>query len=278
MGLIKVPDQLLGSLCAHVISQHISYLYTFPDKKSDAEDLAIEYNSMIDSTFIALNKEIDLTTALQDVPDSLQKSWRLEFGYLRLIVDWEQKIWVDRPKVNASYEESNEHGIPGYFTINPRSFTEEVNSENYNIQNIKQILDKVYYSLWHEASHAVQHNSLKWIDKTQVRKSRIVRDNPNSSPEDRRIEYLTSFVEFDPQIKTKIYQFRQKYGNDKENILKNLSIFVGSVKMDEENPDEFFDDLKNTDIKRWKKAVKAFYKNYNIDITDRLRDIPNIGI
>lgn len=278
MGLIKVPDQLIRSLCVNVISQYISYLYTFDDKKIDAENLAIRYNSIIDATFKPINKDINLTTTMIGLPKKVQNSWKLEFGYLRLIIDWEQKIWETRPGVNASYEENEDHGIPGYFTINPRSFIEEVKSGEYNMERIMQIMDKVYYSLWHEASHAVQHNSLKWMDKSQVGKSRIIRDDINSSEEDRRIEYLTSLVEFDPQIKTKIYQFRQKYGVDNKNTLKNISIFVGSIKTDEENPDEFFQTLKNHSNKKWKKAVKNFYKNYNSDITEIINYIPNMSI
>lgn len=278
MGLIKVPDQLIRSLCGNVISQYISYLYSFYDKKIDSENLAIRYNSIIDATFKPINKDINLTTTMLGLPDSVRESWKLEFGYLRLIIDWEQKIWGSRPGVNASYEENDDHGIPGYFTINPRSFMEEVKSEMYNIERVIQIMDKVYYSLWHEASHAVQHNSLKWMDISQVKKSRIVRDDINSSEEDRRIEYLTSLVEFDPQIKTKIYQFRQKYGIDDENTSKNISIFVGSIKNEEETPDDFFRYLKNYSNKKWKKAVKNFYKNYNLDITEIINYIPNMSI
>jgi hypothetical protein len=277
MGLIKIPDRLLKSLCVHVLSQYISYLYSFAERSEEAEYLSQEYNAIIDTTFKPINKDIELNTSIDDLPIELQKSWKLEFGYLRLIIDWEQKIWGARPGVNASYEESNEHGIPGYFTINPRLFIEAIKN-NSDINKIKEILDKVYYSLWHEASHAIQHNSLKWMDRNQVGKSRVVRDNPNSTKEERRKEYLMSYVEFDPQIKTKIYQFMRKYGNDKENLLKNLAAFVSAVKIEGINPDEFFDNLKNYDIRRWKKAVSLFYKNYNLDISSLISSIPNIGI
>lgn len=267
----------MGSLCGHVLSQYISYIYSFPNRREDAEDLALEYNVIIDARFKPINKEIELNTTIDDLPDKIQKAWKLEFGYLRLLIDWEQKIWGSRPLVNASYEESNEHGIPGYFTINPRILMEAVKNGEDNTK-LKSILDKVYYSLWHEASHAIQHNSLKWMDKNQVGKSRTVRDNPDSTKQERRREYLMSYVEFDPQIKTKIYQFQQKYGKDKENLLKNLAVFVGAVKLEGSKSDEFFETLRDYDIKRWKKAVSLIYQNYNLDISELVNKIPNIGI
>lgn len=274
MGLIKIPNDLLKSLCDHVASQYISYLYTFPEHRADAEKLAGEYGVNIDRSFKPINRDIELNTTLQGLSDRIKNSWKLEFGYLRLIIDWEQKIWGLRPKVNASYEESNEKGIPGYFTLNPRKMIEAVGGENYSLDGIRKIINKAFNSMWHESTHAVQHNALKWIDKSQVQKSREVRNNPNSSTEERRREYLVSYVEFDPQIKTKIDLFMTKYGGDKANLLKNLAVFVGGVKVEERKPDEFFEFIKNYDLKRWRKAVNLLYKNYGLDVSSILKGIP----
>lgn len=275
MGLIKIPSDLLKSLCTHVCSQYISYLYSFPQHRGDAEKLAKGYGVRVDKTFKPSNKDIELSTTLEGLPEKIKNSWKLEFGYLRLIIDWDQKIWGSRPKVNASYEESNEKGIPGYFTVNPRRLMEEVNSETYSLDKIRAIIDKTFTSMWHEATHAVQHNALKWMDKDQVQKSRVVRDNPSSTPGERRREYLVSYVEFDPQIKTKINQFREKYGRDEKNLLKNLAIFTGGVKMEEGKADEFYEHLKSHDFKRWKKAVNLLYKNYGFDASSILKTLPS---
>jgi hypothetical protein len=113
------------------------------------------------------------------------------------------------------------------------------------------------------------------MDKNQVHMSRTIRDNPESSQEDRRREYLSAIVEFDPQIKTKIYLFNQKYGEDRENMRKNLAAFVAAVPMDDVPADGFFSALKKTDLRRWKRAVKLFYLNYQFDISDILRSIPD---
>ena len=274
-GLIKVPNDLLRSLCQHIISQYVSYLNTFPDKQKDAQELAQKYGVEVDSNFQPVNQEVELQTVLEGVPERVKSAWKLEFGHLRLVIDWENKIWKDRPKVNASYEESNEHGIPGYFTINPRTLVECVTSADYSIDKIISLINKVAYSAWHEATHAVQHNALKWMDKKQVHKDRTVRNNPESSPEDRRREYLSAQVEFDPQIKTKIYQFNERYGDDQENIHKNLAIFVGATQVTEAQPDPFFLALKTTDIKRWKQAVKLMYLNYRFDVSALLNTIPD---
>jgi len=274
-GLIKVPGDLLKSLCHHIISQYISYLNTFPDKQKDAQALAQKYGIEINSGFQPVNQEVELHTVLDDVPERIKNSWKLEFGHLRLIIDWENLIWKDRPKVNASYEEGNEHGIPGYFTINPRTLVECVTGPDYTIDKVIALINKVAYSAWHEATHAVQHNSLKWMDKRQVHKDRTIRNNPESSPEDRRREYLSAQVEFDPQIKTKIYQFNEKYGNDQDNIQKNLAVFIGALQVTEDKPDQFFLALKMTDIKRWKHAVKLMYLNYKFDVSTILNTIPD---
>jgi hypothetical protein len=273
-GLIKVPTDLLRSLCNHIASQYISYLHLFDEHKTDAQELASKYQVEIDPSFEPLNKEVELNTVLEGVSEKIKNAWRLEFGYLRLILDWEQKIWGDRPKVNASYEESTEKGIPGYFTINPHTWIEAIGTD-YLLNNLISLLNRAQYSAWHEASHAVQHNCLKWLNPNQVGKSRVIRDNPESSPESRRSEYLSSQVEFDPQIKTKIFQFQEKYGYDEENIHKNLAAFVGAALQDDIQPDEFFMNLKKTDLSKWKKAVRVIYKNYNFDISSLLRSVPN---
>ncbi len=273
-GLIKVPSDLLRSMCDHIISQYVSYMNTIDKCKEDAQILAERYGVQIDPDFQPINKEVELNTVLEGVPERVKNAWKLEFGYLRLIIDWESKIWKDRPKVNASYEESDAKGIPGYFTINPRALIECL-SGDYKIEEVMGIFKKTQYSAWHEASHAVQHNSLKWMDKNQVHKSRTIRDNPESSQEDRRREYLSAIVEFDPQIKTKIYLFNQKYGEDRENMRKNLAAFVAAVPMDDVPADGFFSALKKTDLRRWKRAVKLFYLNYQFDISDILRSIPD---
>jgi hypothetical protein len=273
-GLIKVPSDLLMSMCKHILGQYVSYMNMFDKCKNDAVKLAKKYGVEIDQGFQPVNLAAELNTVLEDVPERIKNSWKLEFGYLRLLIDWENKIWTDRPKVNASYEESDAKGIPGYFTINPRTLVECVNSPDYNIFTAMEIFEKVAYSAWHEATHAVQHNSLKWVDRNQVAKSRVVRDNPDSSKEDRRREYLSAQVEFDPQIKTKIYVFNKMYGSDKENLRKNLAIFVGALQVTEQKPDEFFAALKATDIRRWKNSVKLMYLNYQFDVSSILRTIP----
>jgi hypothetical protein len=273
-GLIKVPQDLLRSLWRFVFSQYLSYMYSIERCSLDAIDLSKKYDIIIDEEFKPINKDIELSFVLDDLPERVKNSWRLEFGYLRFLIDWEQKIWGHRPKVNASYEESNDNGIPGYFTINPREFVELLNSDKYTIEGAIDLIERAKTSMWHEASHAIQHNSLKWLDKKQVHKSRVIRNNPESSPEDRRREYLSSAVEFDPQIKTKIFQFRKKYGGDKENIRKNLAGFVGAANMEGISPDDFFKALKQTDIRRWKKAVKLFYLNFGFDVSSLLKIIP----
>jgi hypothetical protein len=268
-GLIKVPTDLLKSLCDHIASQYISYLFIVNDSSSYADLLASKYGIGIDHSFQPFNKEIELHTSLEGISERIKSAWRLEFGYLRLIIDWDQKIWVDRPKVNASYEESDNKGIPGYFTVNPHHWIETIKQE-HSIDDLIAILNKAQYSAWHEISHAVQHNSLKWLDPRQVQKSREIRDNPESSAGECRREYLSSRVEFDPQIKTKIFQFQQKYGGDKEKIHQNLSAFVGASIQDEIESDEFFMVLKETNRDRWKKAIRIIYRNYDFDLASLL--------
>jgi hypothetical protein len=272
-GLIKVPADLLKSLCQHIVSQYISYLNTFKDKRRDARSLAKKYRIGINPDFKPVNEEVELHTVLEGVPERIKNAWRLEFGHLRLIIDWENQIWADRPKVNASYEESNEHGIPGYFTINPRALIELVNGPDYTIEGIINLINKAAYSAWHEATHAVQHNALKWLDPRQVQKDRTVRDNLESSPEDKRKEYLSAQVEFDPQIKTKIYQFHQRYSQDASQ--NNLAVFVGALQVADDPSDDFFSALKEKDLKRWKRAVKLMYLNYRFDISAILNSLPS---
>jgi len=273
-GLIKVPTDLLKSLIRSIYSDYMSYMYQVKERKEDAEKVAQKLGIEIDKNFKIKNHDVELNTSLEGVSDKIKDAWKLEFGYLRLIIDWEQKIWGDRPKVNASYEESTEHGIPGYFTINPKSFMDLVNSEDYSESKLTDLLEKIKTSVWHEASHAVQHNSLKWMDKQQVAKDRTVRNNPDASKEDKRNEYLSAAVEFDPQIKTKIFLFKKIATKDPTNVLKNLAAFVGAIQLEGQKGDEFFLALKKTDIKKWKKAVKLFYLNYGFDISTVLNTIP----
>ena len=54
-------------------------------------------------------------------------------------IDWEQKIWADRPKVNASYEESDAHGLQGYFTINPKRLIDLMNKVDYTKNEVHEI-------------------------------------------------------------------------------------------------------------------------------------------
>ncbi len=269
-GLIKIPIDLYKSMLKYIYTQYISYINLYDSYI--ASELSERYKVKIDTYFHPDNKYVELNTTLEGLPEKIKNNWKLEFGYLRLIIDWEQNIWKDRPKVNASYEESDTHGIPGYFTINPRKLMELVSSDA-SIQDYIEIFNKLATSVYHEVTHAVQHNSLKWLDRNQVGKSRIIRDDPTSPKEAKRREYLTSQVEFDPTIKTKITQFQKKYkGKD---LIKYLPIFVGAIKVNGEEPDEFFNALKLTDIKRWKRAVKKLYLNYDLDIEHILNNIPN---
>lgn len=271
-GLIKVPNDLYKSIVNYVLSQYFSYMNTIDKCKDDAKKLANKYKVDIDPKFTPENKTTDLETVLDGLSQKVKDNWKLEFGYIKLIIDWEYKIWGARPKVNASYEESNSNGLPGYFTINPRKLKELIESDNYSMKEVDSLIDTLKATIWHEASHAVQHNALKWLDKNQVWKSRVVRDNPNSSKEDKRAEYLTSIVEFDPTIKSKITQFAKKYDiHDDNTIRKNLAVFVGALNIEGEKPDEFFSVLKQKDFKRWKKAVNKFYMNYDFDVNSLLR-------
>jgi len=273
-GLIKVPSDLLKSLVRHIFGEYLSYMYSLENRRDDAEKLASINSIMIDKNFKPKNSEVELNTVLDGLSDKLKNAWKLEFGYLRLTIDWDQKIWADRPKVNASFEEANAHGLPGYFTVNPRSFMDMLQSEDYSFQKVTSLLEKIKTSMWHEASHAVQHNSLKWMDKSQVAKDRTVRDNPNSSKEDQRKEYLSAAVEFDPTIKTKIFLFKKIAEKEPESVLKNLAAFVGAANIEGAKQDEFFLALKSTNLKKWKKAVKLFYLNYGFDVSELLKDVP----
>lgn len=266
-GLIKVPSDMIKKLCERIYGEYVSYMWTQTKFKDDAKKLAQKYNVKIDESFKPRNYFTEVTTIFKGLPDKIVKMWKYEFDRLDFMVDWENKYYKDVPKSNATFDEKT-----GQFMINPAKFKEALMDENYNIDNIISILEKVKTSMWHETSHAVQHNALKWIDKNQVGKSRFYRDNPNSTKQERRNEYLTSAVEFDPTIKTKIFDFRDKNkSSDPKEMLKELAIFVGAVLVDNKKPDEFFMALKITDLKRWKKAVKLFYQYFDFNV-DKLLD------
>lgn len=270
-GLIKVPNEMMIALVGRAHREYISYL-VLKGKDEFAKHLAQKYGVIPDSKFEIKNIATDIDTKLNGVSDKVKSIWRTEFGYIRFVIDWEQKIWNGRPKVMASYEESDTHSLPGYFTINPFSFMALVDSEECTLQKLIDIFEKLKSSMWHEASHAIQHNALKWVDPNQVGKSRKFRDDPNSSKEDKRAEYLTAAVEFDPTLKTKIGLFRRKYGNlEGKDILNAMCKFVGAVISDTDKPDEFFITLKQRDFKKWKKAVKLFYLNFGFNIDDLLK-------
>lgn len=269
-GLIKIPTDLYKSMITYILGQYISYINMYDMEISDK--LQKKYSVKIDTSFKPLNKEIELNTTLEGLPQKIKDNWKLEFGHIRLIIDWEYKIWGLRPKVNASYEESSTNGIPGYFTINPRKLIELLQS-TYTIDDIESILTTLKTTVYHEITHAVQHNSLKWLDENAVGKSRIIRDNPLSSKEDRRLEYLSAEVELDPTIKSKIAQFQKKYSG--KDLHKSLAIFVGAIQIEGDSGDEFFLALKKTNMKQWKRAVKKFYLNYDFNIENLLNTIPN---
>ena len=263
-GLIKIPSNIFSSVMKAIYSDYISFIYN-NEYTELATTLARKHNIVVNKNFKLKNEAIDLDIVIDDLPQKVKDSWKLEFGYLKLIIDWEQKIWAGRPKVNASYEESNDKGLSGHITINPLALMTLVEAKELTDKNIDEIFEKLRTSMWHELSHAIQHNSLKWVDVKQVGKSRVVRDNPDSSKSERRNEYLSSLVEFDPTLKTKILKFKPQIDTNPKVTLQNLAIFVGSVKDSNKEPDEFFNALKLTDIKRWKKAVKLFYLNYGFD-------------
>jgi hypothetical protein len=50
---------------------------------------------------------------------------------------------------------------------------------------------------------------------------------------------------------------------------------VAAIPMSDIPPDEFFLALKNTDLRKWKKAVKLMYLNYKFDISDLLKSVPD---
>lgn len=267
-NLIKVPESLYRALINAVYSQYLAYI-----AKTDealALELSKQFKVNIAQNFKPKNKTIRINASVEDLPKKMQDNWQLTFGSIRLIIDWEQKIWADRPKVYASYKELNYHGLQGYFTINPRRLIDLLSGE-YTKKDVIEIFRMMSSTIYHEATHAVQRSCLKWLDKNQIGKSRIVRDNPNSSEEERRREYLTSEIEFDPTIKSKIGQFQRKY--EGQDLLKSLAIFVGGIAVEGEEPDEFFAALKATDIKKWKKAVKKFYLNYDLKIEKVLLEI-----
>ena len=269
-NLIKVPESLYKTLVNKVFSQYLAYI-NMKDPVL-AQEFSRMYRIPIAGNFKMENETIRINASTEDLPKKMQDNWQLTFGFIRLMIDWEQKIWADRPKVNASYEESDAHGLQGYFTINPKRLMDLMNKVDYTKKEVHEIFKMMSSTLYHESTHAVQHNCLKWLDKNQIGKSRVVRDNPLSSKAERRMEYLSSQVEFDPTIKTKIGQFQREYAG--KDLLKSLAIFVGGITVKDQEPDEFFAALKKTDIKRWKKAVKKFYMNYDLEIEKLLLDIP----
>jgi len=261
---------LYKSMVLYIISEYVSYINLYDPVV--AKELSKKYNVKIEEDFKPFNKDVELDTTLEGLPQKIRDNWKLEFGYIRLIIDCESKIWGLRPKVNASYEESSTNGIPGYFTINPRTL-KELCSTKFSISEIESLFATLKTTVYHEITHAVQHNSLKWLDRNQVGKSRIIRDNPLSSKEDRRLEYLSAEVEFDPTIKSKITQFQKKYAG--KDLQKSLAIFVGAIQVGDDKGDEFFLALKKTNMKQWKRAVKKFYLNYELNIDTLLNTIPN---
>lgn len=272
-GLIKIPSSMIDSLIKEILNQYISYLYMMHDKKN-ANILAKKYGVEIDYKFKGKNKEIEIDSIIDEVPSKIKDNWKLEFGYIKLLIDWDFEVRDKNSKINASYEESDANGFPGYIIINPSAWINLIDTE-YSLSDLEKALKKVKFSAYHEATHAVQHNSLKWLNKKQVAKSRHLRDNPNSDKKDKRKEYLISQVEYDPQIKTSIHRFQDKYGEDIDNLRKNIAAFVGAINVEGIKPNEFFITLRNNKIKSWKKAVKLFYQNFNLDISSLLKNVPD---
>jgi len=58
-------------------------------------------------------------------------------------------------------------------------------------------------------------------------------------------------------------------------LQKSLAIFVGAIQIEGQVGDEFFLALKKTDMKQWKRAVKKFYLNYDLNIESLLNTIPS---
>jgi len=260
-GLIKVPPEMLKELVTRVYSEYLSYMSTTKGGSflEEAKKIASKYQAKIDPNFKPKNVATQIG-GIDGIPDKVRKLWHYEFGKIDFIIDWDQEFWKDRPKVNASYDEKS-----GTFTINPQAFVNLLNADDYTDKKVEDLFDKVRYSMWHEASHAVQHNALKWIDKSQVAKSRLVRDNAESSASARRAEYLQSAVEFDPSLKTCIFKFKKIIEANPGNELAKLAVFVGGIHVDDKKPDEFFAAIKAQDLKKWKKAVKYFYEYYGYD-------------
>lgn len=265
-GLIKVPKSLLKTLIDESNAQYISYLALKLPK--EAEELSKLLKVEIRKNFQPINVAIDIDGSVDDsVSKKIRDSWKLQFGYLKFIIDWEQKIWAHRPKVNASYEETDEKGLAGHITINPRKWMALIDSGEFTVKSALDLIDTLKVSMWHECTHAVQHSSLRWLDPNQIAKSMVIRNNPDSDPVERRREYLSSNVEFDPQIKTKIGQFQRKYNPSKLNkkeLATKISQFVGAIPSD--IVDEYFLALKLNNIQMWKAAIKKFYLNWDFDI------------
>lgn len=265
-GLIKVPADMMNQLVDRTYTEYLSYMFHNTAHKDDAKELARKYGVAIIQNFKERNVFIEITSLLKGLSPKIINLWKLEFGRLDFMIDWENKYYVNVPKSNATFDEKT-----GQFMINPAKFKELVTSDAYSKNAVESLLEKVKTTMWHEASHAIQHNALKWADPNQVGKSRKFRDDPNSSKKDRRQEYLTSAVEFDPTIKTKIFVFRDK-NKDKtgKELLTQMAIFVGAIQASQES-DEFFIALKETNFARWKKAVKLFYQFFDINVDNLLK-------
>lgn len=259
--LIAVPEELKNTILDYVFQSYLQYVRENLDSSNDKfeplENLLIRTYQIKESFKIKLdNSEIKFLIKPEDIPQEYRDVWKYKKDHIKLVIDWEQKKWPDRPLVGGVFKKNS-----GKIIINPRLLMDTVKNGSYDFNDYYDAFDKPKFTIWHELTHLMQLKAIIYIDPTQVAKETTGLETQieRMTPEYRE-KYLQNQLEFDPQIKTSIYRFlklfRRKIKN-KNDFKECFNLYT--LKGDYGHGNDFFRVLFAKQPEKWKIAVDELY-------------------
>jgi hypothetical protein len=265
-GLIPVPQKMMDEIMQGVVHVLISYVESkllkgrkrkYPEHNKKSKEIQKKYG-VKPSTWRRGLELFEVDYDISDLPQNIQNAFTHERPQLTVWLDFENKIPKDG--WSAKYVDSKNKKPMEAVLVDPEFIKKYIWNDpsdlDYFIAHIKK-------SVMHEMSHMVQFRALYKLDSAY--KNRVAPDGDS--------DYYLDPYEFDPQIKTALFDFQntmrvQNWINKSGGSLNRRStdereaidIYTGVKKPGNSHfgVNRFFLNLKQHNQKAWQLAVKKF--------------------
>ena len=253
-GIIKVPQNLEKQISEFIINQYSLMI-------NQGAELALDFN----------RNEL----SEKDIKN-LQNIYHTSKEYIHQFSDSKMKTFdFNGKKINVLLRKGNKNMDRAIYSYNPLK-----NNEDYLIitffmpetsESFLYEIEKLKIAINHELQHVIQYNHVNdfGLPKKKLRNNLDIDFKPDDETNNK--DYYIDDYEFYPLLKSSIDMFNlavNKFPKEKRQQL--MQDWVGAGNNELIPTEDFFEEIKEKEPEKWKKAVKEFYKNVNLSNNDNI--------